>query len=124
MAIDSEKLGSILKDFVTSTNYVEGVVLVSPDGLPLASLLPRGMDEERTSALSAAILSLSERIGVELSRGTIERLYIEGSNGYGILTGCGEDAVLLVLASKPVKPGILMLEIKRAVTEIKTVLTL
>jgi len=32
--------------------------------------------------------------------GTIERLYIEGTNGYGVLVDRGEDAVLLILASK------------------------
>jgi predicted regulator of Ras-like GTPase activity (Roadblock/LC7/MglB family) len=123
VAINSEKLGIILQNFVTGTSDVEGAALVSPDGLPIAARLPIGMDEERTSAMSAAMLSLGERIGVELSTGTIERLYIEGTNGYGVLVGCGEDAVLLVLASKSAKQGLLMLEIKQTVTEIKNVLT-
>ena len=123
MAINSEKLRIILQNFVNSTSDVEGAALVSPDGLPIAARLPSGMDEERTSAMSAAMLSLGERIGVELSTGIIERLYVEGTNGYGILIGCGEDAVLLVLATKSAKQGLLMLEIKRTVTEIKRVLT-
>ena len=53
--------------------------------------------------MSAAMLSLGERIGNELARGTIDRLYVEGDKGYGILTSCGEEAVLLVLASKAAK---------------------
>ncbi len=84
MAINSEKLRIILQNFVNSTSDVEGAALVSPDGLPIAARLPSGMDEERTSAMSAAMLSLGERIGVELSTGIIERLYVEGTNGYGI----------------------------------------
>jgi len=44
--------------------------------------------------------AIPRRGGVELSTGTIERLYIEGTNGYGVLVDCGEDAVLLVLASQ------------------------
>lgn len=123
MAISSEKFGIILQNFVTGTNDIEGAALVSPDGLPIATRLPSGMDEERTSAMSAAMLSLGERIGLELSTGTIERLYIEGTNGYGILVGCGEEAVLLVLASRAAKQGLLMLEIKRTVAEIKSILT-
>ena len=122
MAINSQKIGSILQSFVTTTSDVEGAALVSPDGLPIAARLPSGMDEERTSAMSAAMLSLGERIGVELSTGTIERLYVEGSNGYGILMGCGEDAVLLVFATTSAKQGLLMLEIRRTVAEIKSIL--
>lgn len=123
MAINVEKIGGILQNFVSSTSDVQGAALVTPDGLPLASTLPAAMDEERVSAMSAAMLSLGERIGGELARGTIERLFVEGQKGYGILTSCGEDAVFLVLASDSAKQGVLMLEIKRAVSELKLILT-
>lgn len=123
MAINTEKLTSILHNFVSGTNDVQGAAVVTPDGLSLASSLPGGMDEERVSAMSAAMLSLGERIGSELSRGGIERIYVEGDEGYGVLTSCGEDAVFLVLASKAVKQGILMLEIKRALGDLKVALS-
>ena len=119
MAINVDKLNSILNSFVSGTNDVQGAALVSPDGLSLGSSLPGEMDEERVSAMSAAMLSLGERIGKELTRGSIERIYVEGSDGYGILTSCGEEAVFLVLASKAAKQGILMLEIKRAVEDLR-----
>jgi len=122
MRINVAKLESILQNLVTSTSDVQGAALVSPDGLPLASTLPSGMDEERVSAMSAAMLSLGERIGNELARGVIDRLYVEGDKGYGILTSCGEEAVLLVLASKAAKQGLLMLEIKRVTGDLKAAL--
>lgn len=122
MAINSQKLGFILKNFVTGTSDVEGVAIVTPDGLPLASSLPGNMDEERVSAMSAAMLSLGERIGKELVRGSIDRIYVEGDEGFSILTSCGEEAVFLVLANKAAKQGVLMLEIKRALAELKLVL--
>jgi uncharacterized protein len=115
-------INGILQNFVSGTSDVQGAVLVSPDGLPLASSLPGSMDEERTSAMSAAMLSLGERIGQELARGNVERILVEGDNGYGVLMGCGEEAVLLVLASQAAKQGLLMLDIKRTVTEIKAAL--
>ncbi|HBL57429.1 MAG TPA: diacylglyceryl transferase [Cyanobacteria bacterium UBA8803] len=122
MAINSQKLGYILKNFVTGTGDVEGAAMVTPDGLPLASSLPGGMDDERVSAMSAAMLSLGERIGKELVRGSIDRIYVEGDQGFSILTSCGEDAVFLVLATKEAKQGVLMLEIKRTLTELKQTL--
>ncbi len=122
MAINVAKLEGILQNLVTSTSDVQGAALVSPDGLALASTLPSGMDEERVAAMSAAMLSLGERIGSELVRGTIDRLYVEGELGYGILTSCGEEAVLLVLADKKAKQGVLMLEIKRVAIDLKKAL--
>jgi predicted regulator of Ras-like GTPase activity (Roadblock/LC7/MglB family) len=122
MAINSEKLSMVLQNFVSATTDVQGAALVTPDGLPLAASLPGGMDEERVSAMSASMLSLGERIGMELSRGTIDRIFVEGNKGFGILTGCGQDAVLLVLASESAKQGLLMLEIKRVLAELKLIL--
>ncbi|NJL38005.1 MAG: diacylglyceryl transferase [Leptolyngbyaceae cyanobacterium RM2_2_4] len=122
MAINTERLGLILQNFVSATADVQGAALVTPDGLPLVSNLPGAMDEERVSAMSAAMLSLGERIGKELARGTIDRLYVEGDDGFSILTSCGQDAVFLVLAGKTAKQGVLMLEIKRAVSDLKSTL--
>ena len=121
MAINAEKLGMVLQNFVSGTTDVQGAALVTPDGLPLAASLPGGMDEERVSAMSASMFSLGERIGMELARGTIDRIFVEGNKGFGILTGCGQDAVLLVLASESAKQGLLMLEIKRVLTELKLI---
>jgi predicted regulator of Ras-like GTPase activity (Roadblock/LC7/MglB family) len=120
--INTEKLSSVLQHFVTSASDVQGAALVTPDGLPLASSLPGNMDEERVSAMSAAMLSLGERIGGELARGEIERIFVEGNQGYGVLTSCGEDAVFLVLASHEAKQGVLMLEIKRVLGVLKSLI--
>ncbi|ABD00967.1 uncharacterized protein ACVW0Q_002341 [Thermostichus sp. MS-CIW-21] len=111
-------LQAILQNYVSSTPEVQGAAVVTPDGLPLASALPAGMDEERASAMSAAMLSLGERIGKELSRGAIERIFVQGEKGYGVLTSCGPDAVLLTLASHEVKQGLLFLEMKRVAASI------
>lgn len=122
MAINIEKIGYILQDFVSTTPDIQGSALVTSDGLPLAGTLPGGMDEERVAAMSAAMLSLGERIGDELTRGSIDRIFVEGSNGFAILTSCGADIVFLVLAAKAAKQGVLMLEIKRVLGELKLVL--
>ena len=122
MPINAAKIESILQNFVSGTGDIQGATLVSPDGLSLATVLPSAMDDEKVSAMSAAMLSLGERIGNELSRGTIDRIFVEGDKGYGVLTNCGEDAVLLVLASQSAKQGLLMLEIKRLTEELKLVL--
>jgi hypothetical protein len=122
MGMNAAKIGNILQNFVTGTADIQGATLVTPDGLTLAASLPGGMDDERVSAMSAAMLSLGERIGAELSRGSIDRIFVEGNKGYGILLSCGADAVLLVLASEAAKQGMLMLEIKRLLAELKLLL--
>ncbi|MCJ8278383.1 MAG: roadblock/LC7 domain-containing protein [Rivularia sp. ALOHA_DT_140] len=116
--INVSMLQDELQNFVSAASDVQGAALVSPDGLALASVLPGGMDEERTAAMSASMLSLGERIGRELARGSIDRIVVEGEKGYGVLVGCGADAVLLVLAGAAVKQGLLFLEVKRIVSKL------
>ncbi|HHG75120.1 roadblock/LC7 domain-containing protein [Persephonella sp.] len=97
----------------------EGAVLVSPDGLAIASVLPEGIDEDRVAAMGAAILSLGERVTTELNKGTLEQLYVKGSKGYMIFTGIGDLAVLGILAPSNAKLGLLLMEIKRAAKQIE-----
>jgi uncharacterized protein len=120
--INASMLQDVLQNFVSGSPDVQGAILASPDGLELASILPTGMDDERTAAMSASMLSLGERIGRELARGSVDRIVVEGEKGYGVLVNCGTDAVLLVLASSSVKQGLLFLEIKRAVSKISPLL--
>ena len=122
MAIDTAKLQSTLHQFVSGTNDIEGAALLTTDGLPLVSVLPGHMEEERVAAMSAALLSLSERIGSELIRGGITQIAIDGVDGYCMLNSCGEEAILLVLATRMVKKGILTLEVKRVVGELQQLL--
>ena len=122
MSIDTAKIQATLHSFVSGTSDIEGAALVTPDGLPLVTVLPNHMDEERVSAMSAALLSLGERISSELMRGGIDQIAIDGEEGYCIMSNCGEEAVFLVLAARTVKKGILNLEVKRAVGEIQPLL--
>ena len=118
MAINISNTQKILEDLVNQVHEIEGAAMVTPDGLPLATTLPSHMDEERVSAMSATILSLGERIGSELGRGNIGRISVEGDAGYCMLTHCGKDAVLLVLADQNAKQGLLQLAVKQAVAEL------
>ncbi|MDD2925374.1 roadblock/LC7 domain-containing protein [Rhodoferax sp.] len=103
-----------LEDLNGSTADIEASALISTDGLMMASALPQGMDEDRIGAMSAALLSLGERTAKELTRGQLERVLIQGAQGYVIMTAAGPEAVLTVLAKSNAKLGLIFLDIKRA----------
>ena len=99
----TEQMVDRLRDLQAGTPDCEASAVVSVDGLIMASSLPAGVEEDRVSAMSAAMLSLCERIASELGRGTLDQVYIHGSNGYVILMSVGQDAVLTVLAREQAK---------------------
>jgi hypothetical protein len=111
----TEQLLERLRDLQASSGDVEAAAIVSVDGLSMASSLPAHIEEDRVSAMSAAMLSLGERISGELGRGLLEQVMVKGENGYVILTAVGEEAVLTVLARKEAKLGLIFLDVNRTV---------
>lgn len=111
-----------LRDLQASTADVEASAVVSVDGLIIASALPSNVEEDRVSAMSAAMLSLGERIAGELGRGVLDQVYIRGKRGYVLLMSVGEDAVLTVMAREEAKLGLIMLDMSRAVEDLTTFL--
>ena len=88
--------------------------MVSFDGLAMASALPAGMDEDRVAAMSAALLSLGERAAEGLGRGALSQVYIEGENGTVFLISADDEAVLVAVAAKGAKVGLMLFEVRRA----------
>ena len=107
-----------LRDLQASTPDVQASAIVSVDGLSIASALPQEVEEDRVSAMSAAMLSLGERIASELGRGVLEQVYIKGENGYVLLMSVGEEAVLTVMARKEAKLGLILLDMRRATEDL------
>jgi uncharacterized protein len=114
----TDQLMDRLRDLQASSGDVEAAAIVSVDGLSMASILPGGIEEDRVSAMSAAMLSLGERIASELSRGDLLQVNVRGDNGYVILTAVGEEAVLTVIARKNAKLGLILLDVTRAVEDL------
>lgn len=114
----TQKLVDRLRDMQASSPDIEGSAIVSVDGLSIASALHQDIEEDRVSAMSAAMLSLGERIASELGRGILEQVYIRGENGYVLLTAVGEEAVLTVMARKEAKLGLILLDMRRAVEDL------
>ena len=107
-----------LRELQASSPDTEASAVVSVDGLSIASALPQGVEEDRVSAMSAAMLSLGERIATELGRGTLEQVYVKGEKGYVFLMSIGEDAVLTVLAREQAKLGLILLDMRRAADDL------
>lgn len=117
-----EQLTQILKNLHTSTPDIEGAAVISMDGLIMASSLPAGVEEDRVSAMSAALYGIGSTTAEELERGEVEQLYIKGRNGYLVITQSGTESVLGVMANAKAKLGIIFLDVKRAAEEIAKVI--
>ena len=118
----NERMIDRLRELQVSSPDVEAAAIISVDGLPIATSLPQSVEEDRVSAMSAAMLSLGDRIASELGRGVLDEVYVRGEQGFVILRAVGEDAVLTVLARQQAKLGLLFLDMRRAADEFSEIL--
>jgi len=115
----AEQMVSRLRDMQSASADIVASAVVSVDGLIIASALPGDVEEDRVSAMSAAMLSLGERIAQELGRGSLDEVYIRGEEGFVVLTAIGQDAVLTALAREEAKLGLIFLEMRRAAEDLE-----
>ncbi len=107
-----------LRDLQATTPEIEASAVVSVDGLAMASSLPADVEEDRVSAMSAAMLSLGERIATELGRGDLDQVYIRGDDGLVILMSVGEEAVLTTLVREGARLGLILLDMRRTADDL------
>lgn len=110
----SDRLDRAIHGLLAQTPEIEAAAVVSFDGLPMASALPQSMDEDRVAAMSAALLSLGERAAQGLGRGELSQVYIEGDSGTVFLVSADDEAVLVAVAAKGAKVGMMLFEVRRA----------
>jgi len=113
-----ETLDDLLRKLLGAIPEVKAAAIVSAEGLPIASALPQGVDETRIAAMTAALLSLSERAIIEMSKGDFDQLYIKGSSGYLLILQAGPNAVLTVSTTSEVRLGLILLDCRRTCEKI------
>jgi predicted regulator of Ras-like GTPase activity (Roadblock/LC7/MglB family) len=101
---------------------VKAAMIVSTEGIPIASMLPQGIDEERIAAMTATLWFLSERAILEMRKGDFDQFYIKGSEGYLLGMQAGPNAILLVSTTKDVRLGLILLDCRRTCEKIAKII--
>jgi hypothetical protein len=117
-----QQLVGALDGLMDASEDIEAAALVSLDGFIMAAALPEGMHEDKVGAMSAAILGLGERAAIELGRGSLTQVFIEGEGGYVVLIAVGDRAVLTVLAGEQAKLGLVLYDMRTAAETIARLL--
>jgi predicted regulator of Ras-like GTPase activity (Roadblock/LC7/MglB family) len=112
MSENISELIELLRKMEAVNAEIQGSAIVSVQGLPICSVLARDVNDGIVSAMSAAILSVSERAVEELARGDLKRILIEGNDGIIILSKAGQNAILCTLCKANASLGMVFLNIQ------------
>ncbi len=117
-----DSINKVLRALQSSSPDVEASALISEDGLMIASALPQHIDESRVAGMTATLSSLGGRASSELERGDVQEVLVRGSDGYAVMVAASSGTQLLCLTSKAAKLGLVLLDMRRAVEQIKQIL--
>ena len=111
--IKAADIRKMLEDLLNNDPEIEGVSLITSDGLVVASMFRQGeFNEDELGAMSAALTGIAERVVEDFNRGQLEQTIVRGPNGYTVAHGIGEDWVLLLITSPRAKLGMIQFNLK------------
>ena len=112
-----ERLRDLLKDVVRTSN-LDGLVLADIEGLPIASYLQEGMDEDTLAAAGAAIFTAGLMTASDAGKKGLDQVVLHSPDGYIIYTQVSEEYVLGLIAPEGAKLGVLKMVIKKVADEL------
>lgn len=100
MRYNQDNVEKLLLGLQNTNSAIRAVILLSVEGLPIASTLPKELDKAQSSALSATILALGKKKNTEMNNGEFNHLYIEGSNGGILIFQISKFEILVLLTNE------------------------
>ncbi|MFA1549371.1 roadblock/LC7 domain-containing protein [Actinomadura chokoriensis] len=113
----SSDLGWLLDDLVRRLPHTRTAVVLSADGLLMAS--SEGMtqdDGEHLAAVAAGIQSLAKGAGARFGGGPVRQTIVEMASAFLLVTVAGKGACLAVLAEEDADVGLIAYEMAMLVT--------
>jgi predicted regulator of Ras-like GTPase activity (Roadblock/LC7/MglB family) len=114
----------LLDDLVSRVNETRHAIILSADGLLMAS--SKGFqtdDAEHLAAVASGIQSLAKGAGERFGGGTVRQTIVEMQSAFLLVTVAGKGACLAVLSSEHADVGLIAYEMAMLVTGVDEHLT-
>jgi predicted regulator of Ras-like GTPase activity (Roadblock/LC7/MglB family) len=115
MATRQEQLLTIL-DHLSSNggSDITGAVVVSMDGIVLASRVSNDVNTDRVGAVAATMVGVTRRVSNEIKIGSMEEAIIKADNGLFMVLPAGEQSLLAVNLRQGANLGMVRIEAREA----------
>jgi uncharacterized protein len=114
----AEALKIALESLRSAIPELQGVLLASHEGLPIAHAFTNGTDPNRVAAMAAAASNLGRRVSENIHAGTLGEVSIQAEQGSLFVYSAGAKAVLAVLSPQGGNAGLIHLEARSTAKEI------
>ena len=124
MSVAARNVGWLIDYFVERTPGVSEAVVVSSDGLPMATSKTLDRDAaDRFAAVAAGLIGLAYGAAGRVGGGAVNEIIVEMENVFLFVTGISDGSCLAVVADASCDVGLVGYEMAVLVERTRTVLT-
>jgi predicted regulator of Ras-like GTPase activity (Roadblock/LC7/MglB family) len=110
---------ALLRDLEIAVKDIKGVAVITKNGLPVAADLPRDVDIETFSGMSAATYIAAETTMLELRHGHVYSVYTEMEDYTLVVFDAGPLALIVALLESGSNIGLVRMKLKSSVDKVK-----
>lgn len=101
---------------------IEGTAVATSEGLVVASSLTGGLEEDKLSAVCAAVNTATQRTAQEFDKGRPTEMLIRTPKGYILVMQAGVTSLLVAVTRDTPSLGLILLDMRKVSKEIGPIL--
>ena len=121
MATKQEMIDIVLDELKAATTDIQGMAVISPDGMMIANKLS-GDQGDAAAAMGAAMGSLGKRLAETLNVGDLHEINIRGGSASILVFDIEHRAALLLQVTANANLGLVLLEARQAQNKLSTII--
>ena len=113
-------LKEVLDELVERNPNIINTLVVSDDGLNVASGIPH-TDDDNTAIVASDLMDMAKNFGDRLEQGRITRILLEGEQRTTVVISAGKRTVLIVVVPADEKLGLIAQAMRHSATQIAAI---
>ena len=119
--ISDEQLMFLLESLMDSIDGIRSSAIVSAEGLIVQSILEEGISDIKLAAMTATILSVAERVLLELNAGILDVCILQGDEGNFVVMEAGKELIVAVCLDIDARMDTAFIEMRKVSEQIKSI---
>lgn len=120
--MSDEQLLFLLESLRTAIDGFRSGAIVSAEGLIVQSILEQGISDIKLAAMTATILSVAERVLIELKSGILDVCILQGDEGHFVVMSCGKELIVAVCLEADARMDTCFIEMRKVSEQIQNIM--
>ena len=118
--MSDEQLMFLLQNLMDNIDGARSAAIVSAEGLIVQAILEEGISDIKLAAMTATILSVAERVLIELKSGRLDVSILQGDDGNFVVMEAGTELIVAICLDVDARMDTAFIEMRKTSESIKS----